>query len=199
MKFYNNDGGTYEELAAQYPAFYREVYEMQEILKAQGKLADDVMSGIERVFGDQFIDGMDSEVTSEFEKLLGISYAKGTLEERRAAVKAHMIGTGKISASAIRRMIKAYSGEEAVCEFKPCDDEGNNALRITAERKSGGKFDFAGIYKMLSSKLPAHISFDLDIGCGCGIEIFCEREIFSNSLPDCGIYCCGQNGGYLCF
>lgn len=104
MKFYNNDpDGTYEELAGQYPEFYREVYEMQEILKAQGKLADGVVSGIERVFGNQFIDGADSEVTSGFEKLFGISSAKDSLEERRAAVKAHMIGTGKISASAIRR------------------------------------------------------------------------------------------------
>lgn len=34
---------NYEELITYYPVFYREVYEMVEILKAQGRLADNLL------------------------------------------------------------------------------------------------------------------------------------------------------------
>ena len=45
-RYYQNN---YEELITYYPLFYREIYEMKEILKAQGKLADDLEACIERI------------------------------------------------------------------------------------------------------------------------------------------------------
>ena len=49
LSFYEKAfANNYEELITYYPAFYQQVYEMQEILKAQGKLADGVEAGIER-------------------------------------------------------------------------------------------------------------------------------------------------------
>lgn len=54
--YYKNN---YEELITYYPVFYREVYEMVEILKAQGRLADNLQNSIEQVFSNQFIDSAD--------------------------------------------------------------------------------------------------------------------------------------------
>ena len=63
---------NYEELITYYPVFYREVYEMTEILKAQGRLADNLQNSIEQVFSNQFIDSADESVISSYEKIMGI-------------------------------------------------------------------------------------------------------------------------------
>ena len=77
--FGNYYSSAYEELASYYPDYYRDVYEMQEILKAEGKLVDGLMSGFQRVFDNQFIDTADSEMLSVYEKILGISQTNVSL------------------------------------------------------------------------------------------------------------------------
>ncbi len=52
---------------------------------------------------------------------------------------------------------------------------------------------------MLSAKLPAHVSCIFDMTCESRIELRTEYSVHSNILPDCGVYCCGQEGGLLCF
>ena len=68
-RYYQNN---YEELITYYPLFYREIYEMKEILKAQGKLADDLEACIERILSDCFLDTADSGVITSYENILGI-------------------------------------------------------------------------------------------------------------------------------
>ncbi|MGN0621127.1 MAG: putative phage tail protein [Porcipelethomonas sp.] len=201
MNLFGNDfENSYEELITFYPELYSDVYEMQEILKAQGRLADDVVSGIEHIFSNQFLETADNEVISKFEKLLGIKGSKESIEARRAMVKAYMIGTGKISASLIREMIRAYTGADVSCDFDSRDEHGNYILNITAERGNSSFLNLADLYTALSAKIPAHIQYSLDICCQSNIEIVCECEVCSNILPDCGVYLCGfEPGGVPCF
>lgn len=193
MKLYNNQKSSYEELLTYYPEFYREVYEMVEILKAQGKLVDNLQNGIEQVFSNQFIDSADEEVISSYEKISGIVPDRyKTIEERRKAVKAHLIGSGKMSASMIADMVRVYTNSDTKCSLEPFDKSGNNKLYITADRGDSPNIDFDGINTLLSEKLPAHIEFELSLQFRPSLLLCFEREIYSTELPLCGQYFCGE-------
>ncbi len=114
---------NYEELITYYPAFYQQVYEMQEILKAQGKLADGVENGIERAYLNNFIDYADAETIGNLETFLKLDYNKAkSMEMRRRIIKAHFVGNGKMSASLIKNMIQAYTDAEIDIELKAYND-----------------------------------------------------------------------------
>lgn len=110
---------NYEELITYYPAFYQQVYEMQEILKAQGKLADGIEAGIERAYLNNFIDYADAETIGNLETFLKLKHNRTKeLEMRRRIVKAHFVGNGKMSATLIKSMLQAYTEAEVEVELK---------------------------------------------------------------------------------
>ena len=176
-RYYQNN---YEELITYYPLFYREIYEMKEILKAQGKLADDLEACIERILSDCFLDTADSGVITSYENILGIKSDLGKpLEERRRLVKAYLVGSGKASAT-------------SVCGFSPYDEKGNNVLNILAEHGNSQLINIKDINVLLSEKLPAHIQYNLSINCVVPIELIFECEYYSSRIPECGRFICGQ-------
>lgn len=110
---------NYEELITYYPAFYQQVYEMQEILKAQGKLADGIENGIERAYLNNFIDYADAETIGNLETFLKLDHNRTKeLEMRRRIIKAHFVGNGKMSATLIKSMLQAYTEAEVDVELK---------------------------------------------------------------------------------
>lgn len=110
---------NYEELITYYPAFYQQVYEMQEILKAQGKLADGIENSIERAYLNNFIDYADAETIGNLETFLKLDHNRTKeLEMRRRIVKAHFVGNGKMSATLIKSMLQAYTEAEVDVELK---------------------------------------------------------------------------------
>lgn len=199
MKLYNSTSGSYEILAKMYPSFYRKIYEMQEILKAQGALADELMTSIEQVFFNQFIDCADENVISGFEKKLGIEPDKAAaLEERRRIVKAHLIGGGKVSISIIREMISAYTNADVRCGFSGIDGKKNRILNFVIERGTNSFFNLKDILSLLDTKLPAHISYSFRVDIRKGIEFVYDYKLSSTSLPKCGEFNCGEVN-LLCF
>lgn len=139
MKLFNKDFKSgYDELIAHYPIYYREVYEMNEILKSYGKLADDLENGIERIFFNCFIDTSDKNVLASYERIIGIVPEDSkSLEERRSLIKSHLAGAGKISASLIKKMIGIYTDAQSECIFedgilKIGIDRGEKTLLISA-------------------------------------------------------------------
>ena len=199
MKLYNSTGGSYERLAKMYPSFYREIYEMQEILKSQGALADELMTGIEHVFHNQFIGYADENVISGFEKKLGIEPDKAAaLEERRRIVKAHLIGGGKVSISIIKEMISAYTNADVRCDFSGIDGKKNRILNFVIERGTNSFFSLKEICSILDTKLPAHISYNWRVDIRSGIEFVYDYKLSSTSLPKCGVFNCGEEN-LLCF
>lgn len=157
LKFYNRYyQNSYEELITYYPRFYRNVFEMVEILKAYGRIADDLENNIEQIFFNSFIDYADERIIEKFEVFLGIRLNRNrTLDERRRLVKSYFIGFGKISASLIKQMISTYTNAPVDCRFEPFDEEKNNALYIRVYQN-----DFIDdIIEMLSKRIPAHINY----------------------------------------
>lgn len=151
---------NYDELITFYPRYYREVLEMDAILHAEGKLADGIQNGIDLMLLNNFIDTADSDTITKLESFLGLSLMKQrTLDERKRLVKSFFAGQGKVSASRISEMIRAYTGADTECEFYPFDEEMNNRLDIQFERGSEAVIYTSDIYTLLAKMLPAHIEY----------------------------------------
>ena len=111
---------TYSEIRTWYPIYYLDVYEMQEVLKAEGALIDDLKKAIQKVFDNCFIDQMDEAHIAMLEDWLGIRFARQrTLSERRAALKAMFAGHGHISASLLKSIVQSYTNSEVEIYFEP--------------------------------------------------------------------------------
>ena len=151
---------SYDELITFYPRFYREVFEMDAILFAEGRLADGIKDGIDLMLLNNFIDSADEDTVVKLEEFLGLSLMKQrSLEERRRFIKSFFAGQGKVSATRIEEMIRAYTGADTKCEFYPFDEKRNNRLDIQFERGSEAIIYISDIYTLLAKMLPAHIEY----------------------------------------
>lgn len=132
-RFYDRQyASNYDELISYYPRYYRDVREMVAILQADGKLLDGAQDAIEQVYNNNFIDYMDEQTVKVFESLLCIKQRKSrTLEERRRLIKAYFVGFGKLSATLLSEMIRAYTGSDPFIKFEPFDLQRNNMLYIS--------------------------------------------------------------------
>ena len=158
-KYYQNN---YDELITYYPRFYRNVFEMVEILKAQGRILDGIEQNIEQTYLNGFIDYADEATISKLESFLKIGQNKNrTLEERRRLVKSYFVGSGKISASKIYQMIAVYTDSPVICKLEPFDDEGNNRLYIEIQSNEEETICTKDIFALLSKKIPANLVFCL--------------------------------------
>lgn len=173
--FYNNKffNSSYEELLRYYPRFYEGIFEMREMLKAQGRLGDRLEAGVEQIVANSYIETADEATIASMEKFLGIKLRKvSTLEERRRIVKSYFVGAGKTSATMIINMIHAYTNAEVDVRFEPSDEAGNNTLYIEFDRGSEKELYLEDIAALVSAKIPAHIHYELNMRYGERASIF---------------------------
>lgn len=200
LSFYEKAfANNYEELITYYPAFYQQVYEMQEILKAQGKLADGIEAGIERAYLNNFIDYADAETIGNLEVFLKLGHNRTReLEMRRRIVKAHFVGNGKMSATLIKSMLQTYTEAEIDVELKaretaaaPGSPEekvytaGEQALYITLFRDGTTKIFTSDILELLKNRLPAHLMFVLSDYTGTTADCRGMEKIFLPHMCIC--------------
>lgn len=154
MRLYNRYyKSNYHELISHYPRYYREVFEMVEILKAQGKVADALEDNIEQTFLDHFILTADPPTIKTWESFLGITYEEQlTLEQRRRVVIARLCGLGHIGEPEIRAIIENYSEGEIDVDFE------NSSVMITI---NGEIFDRNNLIETLLRRIPAHLGLFL--------------------------------------
>ncbi|MCD7810354.1 MAG: YmfQ family protein [Ruminococcus sp.] len=177
----------YDELITFYPRYYRDVFEMDAILRAEGGLADGAADGMNKMLMNNFIDGADEDTIYLFEKFLGLSLMRQrTLEERRRMTKSYFAGQGKVSATRIRELIYTYTGADTTCEFYPFDSEGNNRLDVIFERGSEGAVYISDIYLLLSKMLPAHIEYRAIVAYRYKVVIGKRRTHYKYGYDICG-------------
>lgn len=194
LKLFKDTDNSFEELLNMYPSFYRGVYEMLELLKAQGNVSDNLKSDIQQVFYNQFIDTADCNTISEFEKVFNLKSSSKTLNERREIVKACLTSSGKLSASKISDVINAYTGAKPTITFESENYQAKfDTLTINAERGMGNTVDIAEIMKLISNKIPAHIFYNLILNYEFVLAIEASFEVYKSDVPKCGLYMCGQN------
>ena len=193
MLFNDYYSSTYEEIVNYSPDYYTEVKEMQAVYKAEGDLIDDVKDGIEKVFGNCFIDTADEATIAKMEAFLHIHmHGERSLEDRRRLVKSYYVGAGKISASLLSDIIGTYTGAESICKFEPCDIQGNNALYIDSERGTETSFYASDIMELIRAKLPAHIPFELSVMYENEVQVSNEIVFGYPTIAGCGELLCGQ-------
>jgi len=184
---------TYEEIVNYVPDYYTEVKEMQAVYKAEGDLLNDIKDGIEKVFGDCFIDSADEATVAKLEQFLNIHmHEERSLEDRRRLVKSYFVGAGKMSASLLSDIIGTYTGAKSQCRFEPCDIEGNNALYIDTERGAETNFYASDIMELIRAKLPAHIPFEFDVVYENEVQVSNEIVFGYPMIATCGELLCGQ-------
>lgn len=151
-RYYKNN---YEELITYYPRYYRDVYEMVEILKAFGRISDGLEEHIEQAYLNNFILTADAETIKVWEELLEITYTKKlTLDQRRRVVIARIMGYGHIGEPEIRGIIANYTERAVAVGFA------KGVISITIE---GDVFDEENLWKTILRRIPAHLALDMKI------------------------------------
>lgn len=163
--WFESNQNNYELIKSYYPRFYDRIYEMQEILKAQGKILDAAEIAFEIVLNNMFINYMDYDAVSSLEEFLSIIPASNqTLDDRKKVLTAHFRGYGKISASVIKETSANYN-LEAETYFDEQDENRNFLLRIKLKvpRYSDSISDYVENVRILDIRLPAHLKKFYDI------------------------------------
>jgi len=163
--WFEDNQNNYELIKSYYPRFYDRVYEMQEILKAQGKVLDIAEIAFEIVLNNMFINYMDYDSVASLEEFLSIIPASNqSLDDRKKVLTAHFRGYGKISSSVIKETSLSYN-LEAETFFDEQDEKGNFLLRIKLKvpRYSDSISDYVENVRILDIRLPAHLKKFYDI------------------------------------
>lgn len=156
MKFYNRyyENG-YEELISYYPRFYRDVYEMREIIKAHGRITDELENNVEQTFLNFFILTADLETVKVWERTFGITYDEAlTLDQRRHVVLGKLGGYGHIGEPEIRAIVRQYTDKGESVDFR------NGTVVVTLEELLFGR---ANLTETLRDRIPAHLALLLAI------------------------------------
>lgn len=151
-KYYKNN---YEELITYYPRYYRDVFEMVEILKAFGRVADGLEDNIEQTYLNNFILTADAETIRVWEEILDITYTKRlTLDQRKRVVIARIAGYGHIGEPEIRGIIANYTERAVEVDFE------RGVIFITIE---GEVFDEENLWDTLLRRIPAHLALNVKV------------------------------------
>lgn len=151
-KYYKNN---FEELITYYPRYYREVFEMVEILKAFGRVADGLEANIEQTYLNNFILTADAETIKVWEEILEITYTRPlTLDQRKRVVIARLAGYGHIGEPEIRAIIANYTERAVAVDFE------KGVVFITIE---GEVFDEANLWNTLLRRIPAHLALNVKV------------------------------------
>lgn len=156
MKFYEKYyKSNYEELITYYPRYYRDVYEMVEILKAFGRISDGLEAEIEQAYLNNFILTADAETVKIWEKVLGITYKeKLTLDQRKSVVIGRISGYGHIGEPEIRGIIANYTENAVAVDFA------RGVITIVID---GEIFDENNLLETLLRRIPAHLELDMSV------------------------------------
>lgn len=159
----NRFPSVYDELISFYPDYYLRVKEMQAILRAQGTLADGLVSAIDLIVDNNFIESAHLDMIERLETFLGISPMSNDMDERRQYIMSYFIGFGHISASSLIRLIKTFTQEDSSVSFNLKDNNSNYILEISIKKKHGVNPDWETLYRLIDNRIPAHISMLRDI------------------------------------
>lgn len=137
------------------PLFYLDVYEMREILKAQGRLGDGIFEATERVINNNFILLADAETVGQWEDMLKITHdGPMTLDQRKSVIMGLVCGNGHIGEPEIRAIIAQYTPQAVTVGFA------KGVIYITIE---GEVFGEGSLLETLLRRIPAHLALRIQL------------------------------------
>ena len=153
MSLYENGlGSNYEELKTYYPAWYRDVVEMDAIWHAGGDVLDDLEAAIDRVIDNNFLDTADEATISRLERHIpSAQISQKPIEDRRKLIKSYFMGFGKMSGTKIKRIVSVYT--DSPCDVRFTD----STIYVTITRDIDDTFILSDCTAILLSRIPAHL------------------------------------------
>lgn len=170
MRLYDNAPDNYhDELASMFPAWYRDVLEMDALWNTWGVLLDRLREDIKTVLNNYFLPSCDEQTVEFWESFIGASYStQHSLEYRRRYIMTHFSGFGKCSATRIRSVIKQYTGSDAIVRFQDCDVHHNQELYIQVVNGTIDEQVLLDMQSILNKIIPAHIPVNIQINLESG-------------------------------
>lgn len=155
MEIFNNrQRSGYEEIVSYGPRWWTEYREMDAVYHFEGFLLDLIAVFLERTVNNQFPSQADIYALQMYEHVLGIESDDSiSIEERRREVAAYYSGTGKLSRSSIKNMIRNYTG----CESEMWWRDANLHIRVFMVDEK--PFSSKKIYNIMSRRMPAYLDF----------------------------------------
>ena len=164
------------------PLFYLDVFEMREILKAQGRALDGVCSSIELIIDNNFIMTADEATIKDWETFLALVNPPGmTLEERRAQVAAMLYRVSHIGEPEIRELFKFFSNGSIDVGFS------RGVIELAIDLAPGEVLSVAAFLQVLSRRIPAHLSLRIVFQTKVGLRIRTHGQGYPYRSPMTGI------------
>lgn len=154
------------DLISYIPDYLRDIAEFKVIMDIESKKLNEYFDNCGRTLDFQFIDYMDIETLSRYEIFLGIN-GEGTVEQRRAYIKALYNRRGKLSETSIQDTVRAITGGKAIVHFYTADEElnperGQGLLLIRVLSPDPNvDYKFDDIERAIMSYKPAHIKVNI--------------------------------------
>lgn len=144
---------NFKELCAAMPLFYLDVFEMREILKAQGRLMDGVCESFELIIDNNFILTADEATIRLWENALQLPRDSSlTLDQRKRVVIGYICGQGHIGEPEIREIVGQYTENSITVAFS------KGIITITIE---GEIFGETNLLDTLLRRIPAHLALKI--------------------------------------
>lgn len=153
--FYNSSVSGYKEIANYGPRWWTDYREMDAVYMFEGWLLDVMAKKMEQEIKNIFPSQADYPSLVKYEKMLHIEHDdESTFEDRRRIVQAYYSGTGKLSESVIKSIVKMYG--DCDCELWWKD---KNCLQIRIFCDDDKPFSNKQIYQIIERRFPAHLLF----------------------------------------
>lgn len=155
MEIFNvGENSGYEEIVSMGPKWWTEYREMDAVYRYQGWLMDLKIHFINRTIFNQFPGLSDEETVKKLERMFKFEPdPEETLDERRRTVAAYYSGTGKLSFSAIKSIVRSYTGSDSDVWW----DNGELNVRIYCADEV--PFSNRRAYQIIARRFPAHLTF----------------------------------------
>lgn len=150
--FYNQERSGYEEIVSYGPQWWTQYREMDAVYQFAGWTLDLMASFLERLVNNQLPAYADEGTIAMLEKLLKLEHeGEMSLEERRTMVQAYYFGSGKLSESMIKKIVRSYTG----CECNVWLEDDYFHIDIILDRP----FTLFGskVFGVIGNRMPAHL------------------------------------------
>lgn len=150
---------NYEELQGYQPDFYKDILEMQDILKVSGDKLDLIEESIIDIENNAFIVTMSEWGIERWEKALKIPIIKSKpLVDRLALVLATRIGPGKLTGSKIKAMAQVYSSDMVDVSY----DNITKTIKIKFQDIENVLDSYKDLMNLLKKRKPLNIQIGTD-------------------------------------
>lgn len=148
------------------PEYLYDIREFKLIMEAESDRFNDFYFKLDKLVDFQFVNSMPVEILQRYETFLGI-VGGGTVEQRRAYIKALYSKGYKLSETSIKAIVKSITGGKAVVKFFTGGEAlnhntGHGTLRVqvlSPDPTINYKFD--DIIRAIAPYMPAHIKLEL--------------------------------------